>query len=160
MWNAILRLPTGKQQADAPEWWQQVPVLPLSSCVTLSRLIKHSSPPLSYLCNGYTNHSAFTRQLTSLTSRQSNSLYQLQSSDCLVKCFLSLSLSLLCPLLITLHGLQIFISLIPLMNHVWGLHRLRAHNNADILLNLKATIREEKIHTHMVHLAFRFSNPP
>lgn len=72
----------------------------------------------------------------------------------------SLSLSLLCPLLITLHGLQIFISLIPLMNHVWGLHRLRAHNNADILLNLKATIREEKIHTHMVHLAFRFSNPP
>lgn len=46
--------------------------------------------------------------------------------------------------LIKLHGLQVFISSISLLNHVWGLHGPSAPNNVGILLNLKANIKEEK----------------
>lgn len=109
------------------------------SATTLSRLIKHSTPLLSYLHNGYNKHSTFTRQLPCLPFGRSNSLYQLQSSGFLVKCFLCF------PSHVKLHSLQVFTSLISLLNHVWGLHGPSALSIMQ-LLNLKANIKEKNMY--------------
>lgn len=131
-------MPTLKQQADAPEWQPQVPVLPLSSCVTLSRLISILLLHFLICTMGIIiiAPSQDTPHLSLLGGPMASISYNHLAPWSNVFSFLF-------PL-VKLHGLQIFISSVSLLNHVCGLHRLSAHNNADILLNLKANIKEEK----------------